>query len=305
MALAAQVSLRSADLSRQVGAAIATDDGEIIALGCNDVPKFGGGLYWPGQVDFRDFQLGYDSGTTIKNDALHEILSRFRDVFEKEYKGDLKDEKIKDTFDTLLEPAPNREKALADHMKGTLIRNLLEFGRSVHAEMAALMEAARRGVSVKDATLYCTTFPCHLCARHIVASGIKRVVYIEPYPKSLAGELYQDSLVIDPPHPLNNLVTFEPFVGVAPRQYVSLFKSTERKNDASGKSLAWPSPSGQPPRPRFAEDFSSYRLRECWQVGHELDGALKKLGEKSPEWPRDAIGTAKDVLGKVPEEWKR
>src|SRR5205823_8721516 len=59
------------------------------------------------------------------------------------------------------------------------IRNLIEFGRAVHAEMAALIDAARRGVSVAGCTMYVTTFPCHLCARHIVAAGIKRLVYIE------------------------------------------------------------------------------------------------------------------------------
>lgn len=315
MALAAQVSLRSADLSRQVGAAIATEDGEIIALGCNDVPKFGGGLYWPGHVDARDFHLGYDSGTTIKNDALHEILSRFQDVFLEKHKEKHQEAtNIEELFGTLL--GQESENDLAGRMKGTLIRNLLEFGRSVHAEMAALMEAARRGVSVKDATLYCTTFPCHLCARHIVASGIKRVVYIEPYPKSLAGELYKDSLVIDPPYPVNNLVVFEPFVGVAPRQYVSLFTSTERKHEDSGKSLAWPpseksgnsekslnsSPSERRPKPRFAEDCGSHRLRECWQVGKKLGDALKKKKRKT-KWLYDAIDTAQNILKKLPKTW--
>jgi deoxycytidylate deaminase len=75
--------------------------------------------------------------------------------------------------------------------------NVIEFGRAVHAEMAALMDSARRGVPVKNATLYCTTFPCHLCARHIVAAGIRRVVYIEPYPKSLAAQLYPDSIAVE------------------------------------------------------------------------------------------------------------
>lgn len=56
----------------------------------------------------------------------------------------------------------------------------------MHAEMFAITDAARRGLSVRDATLYCTTFPCHMCARHIIASGIRKVVYIEPYPKSMA-----------------------------------------------------------------------------------------------------------------------
>ena len=68
--------------------------------------------------------------------------------------------------------------------------DLIEFSRTVHAEMAAIVDAARRGVSVQDCNLYTTTFPCHECAKHIVAAGIRRVVYIEPYPKSQALSLH-------------------------------------------------------------------------------------------------------------------
>jgi deoxycytidylate deaminase len=54
--------LRSSDLGRQVGAAIATADGEILSVGCNDVPAAGGGQYWTGDaIDHRDFRQGFDS----------------------------------------------------------------------------------------------------------------------------------------------------------------------------------------------------------------------------------------------------
>lgn len=66
-------ALRSADLSRQVGAAVCTSDGEIIAVGCNEVPKARGGQYWPAErLDHRDFQLGYDSNVKYRNKALRE-----------------------------------------------------------------------------------------------------------------------------------------------------------------------------------------------------------------------------------------
>jgi deoxycytidylate deaminase len=110
--------------------------------------------------------------------------------------------------------------------KGAQIRNLIEFGRAVHAEMAALIDAARRGVSVAGCTMYVTTFPCHLCARHVVAAGIKRLVYIEPYAKSRTADLYPDSIAIEQNIP--GKVKFEPFVGVAPRQYMELFTMRER-----------------------------------------------------------------------------
>ncbi len=60
------------------------------------------------------------------------------------------------------------------------IMDIIEFGRMIHAEMSALTDAARLGRSTKDATLYCTTYPCHLCAKHIVAAGIMRVVFLLP-----------------------------------------------------------------------------------------------------------------------------
>lgn len=58
MFLAYASSLRSADLSRQVGAVVWKDYVGVIATGCNDVPAAGGGLYWPGTNDQRDHALG-------------------------------------------------------------------------------------------------------------------------------------------------------------------------------------------------------------------------------------------------------
>jgi cytidine deaminase len=116
------------------------------------------------------------------------------------------------------------------------IVNLIEFGRSVHAEMAAITDAARRGVAVQDATLYVTTFPCHECTRNIVAAGVSRVVYVEPYGKSLAKQLYgRKSVDFHSGPPARKLaddrVHFVPFVGIAPRCFDVLFDWLERKHD--------------------------------------------------------------------------
>ena len=73
----------------------------------------------------------------------------------------------------------------------------------------------------------------HICAKHIVSAGIKRVIYIEPYPKSLATQLYPDSIMVEPLSKDGYHVMFEPFVGVSPIQYMSLFTMLERK-DANG-----------------------------------------------------------------------
>ena len=48
--------------------------------------------------------------------------------------------------------------------------------RTIHAEQNAICQAAKRGVSVAGATLYCKLAPCRTCAMLLIASGIKRVV---------------------------------------------------------------------------------------------------------------------------------
>ncbi|WP_339916420.1 deaminase [Photorhabdus stackebrandtii] len=64
----------------------------------------------------------------------------------------------------------------------------------MHAEIEAILACARSNVSIYNGILYCTTFPCHNCAKHIVASGIRRVIYIEPYPKSKVFDFHPDSI---------------------------------------------------------------------------------------------------------------
>ncbi len=78
-----------------------------------------------------------------------------------------------------------------------MVQDITEFGRMTHAEMNAITDAARLGRRTAGGTLYCTTFPCHNCAKHIVAAGISRVVFIEPYPKSKALELHYDAITMD------------------------------------------------------------------------------------------------------------
>jgi len=109
-------------------------------------------------------------------------------------------------------------------------RAITEFGRMVHAEMAAITDAARRGVSVAGSRLFSTTFPCHNCAKHIVAAGIREVIYIEPYPKSQVAALFSDSIALDRP-PTANQVAFSSFVGFAPTQFGDLFQMPKRVDD--------------------------------------------------------------------------
>ena len=214
-------ALRSSALSRQVGAVIATPDGEIVAGGTNDVPKFGGGLYWAEvEPDHRDFRRGFDSNDVMRRELLMDVLNRLS------ASGWLTDELSSLTADELVRRALD-----AQGIAASRILDVIEYGRAVHAEMAALSEAARRGINVQGDTLYCTTFPCHECARHIVAAGIERVVYIEAYAKSRVAELYEDSIGLASQRAdVGDRVVFEPFVGIGPRRFRDLFSRVPRKN---------------------------------------------------------------------------
>ena len=142
------------------------------------------------------------------------------------------------------EEQQGRVDAALTKLKPTRVMNLTEFTRAVHAEMEALSSAARTGLSVRGATLYTTTFPCHGCAKHIVVAGIKRVVYVEPYPKSMAIDLHSDSIAVEEQQADEEpKVKFVPFVGVAPRRYDALFSTTTaegriiRRKDAAGNVI--------------------------------------------------------------------
>ena len=67
---------------------------------------------------------------------------------------------------------------------------------AVHAEQNAIIQAAKLGVSIDGATLYCTHQPCVMCAKMIVNAGIVRVVYQEGYPDEFAVEILKEGGVI-------------------------------------------------------------------------------------------------------------
>lgn len=65
-----------------------------------------------------------------------------------------------------------------------------ELCRGAHAEQNAINNAAKNGVNINGATLYCTTYPCSMCAKSIINSGIKEIYYLEGYPDELTNELF-------------------------------------------------------------------------------------------------------------------
>ena len=270
---ARSAALRSASLARQVGAVIADSDGEVLSAGCNEVPKARGGLYWEGDPgDKRDFVVGYETNDSIKRTNLAEALNLLENA------GWLSPKALG------LQRAAREAEAEA-LLKKSQLMSAIEYNRPVHAEMAAIVGAARRGASVAGSTLFTTTFPCHDCAKHIVASGITRVVYIEPYPKSLAVELHGDAIVVDDPACAAGRVSFEPFVGVAPRLFERVFAMDKRKDDR-GRIIDWArdKATAQPKGVDASDLF--YLLREQMKL-QALDAALaeheSELSDSNPK----------------------
>ncbi len=227
MFMAYTSSIKSADLSRQVGAVI-THKEDILSTGANECPKPFGGTYWPvfneknneisDTKNGRDYTREVDHNTREKQEIIKKITANLP--------GDYTD-------------------ILAENIRNSGLNDITEYGRVVHAEMDAILACARRGISCQDSIMFCTTFPCHNCAKHIVASGIKKIIYIEPYPKSKAFTMHNDA-ISDSQADENGKVIFRPFVGVGPRQYINFFSlhlsigsKIKRKEDGHATKAKW------------------------------------------------------------------
>ena len=68
-----------------------------------------------------------------------------------------------------------------------------ELCRGLHAEQNAIVQAARHGINIDGATLYCTTMPCIICTKMIINAGIRAIVYGEGYADELAREMINES----------------------------------------------------------------------------------------------------------------
>ena len=53
-----------------------------------------------------------------------------------------------------------------------------------------IIQAAKLGIAIDGATMYCTHQPCSICAKMIVNAGIIRVVYKHPYPDEFANKIF-------------------------------------------------------------------------------------------------------------------
>ena len=231
--------MQSSCLSRQVGAALLDSSGAVIATGTNEVPRAGGGVY--GGV----FSVDNHNSDPEPSDDFRCFVHNRSCTNTKE-----QNEIITQLVDSVVELTGSADAdGLESRIRRSRIGQLLEFSRAVHAEMDALLSAARNGIKTTGTRLFVTTFPCHSCARHIVAAGVEEVQYIEPYLKSKAIPLHGDAIVTKRDRPVLSSsenessakirnVLFRAFIGVAPRLYRRAFlKDFPLKDRITGKMI--------------------------------------------------------------------
>ncbi|GGF49680.1 anti-phage dCTP deaminase [Echinicola rosea] len=232
MYLATASSGNSACLSRQVGASITDIEGEVLSVGWNDVPKSGGGVY------------KYSTSDSLGEEDHRCMNLKGGLCFNDEEKRIIREALVNELIDNKLVDERNRND-LIDKIQKSRIKELIEFSRAVHAEMHAIIQASQKsGQRVVGGKLFCTTYPCHNCARHIIAAGIKEVYYIEPYRKSLALKLHSDSITED--ESKKDYVRILMYDGVSPKRYLEFFKMSPNSRKKDGKKISEPKKTSAP-----------------------------------------------------------
>jgi hypothetical protein len=116
-----------------------------------------------------------------------------------------------------------------------------------------------------------------MCAKHIIAAGVARVIFLEPYPKSLTSDLHGDAVVIEGAdrgkYQNYPSVKFDHFFGISPRRYRELFERHKRKDD-NGNFIEWNNDNVA--RPIIDLKFPFYMTLEE-EVLATLSGYLKTL----------------------------
>ena len=181
MQIAFTAKLNSACLSRQVGACVTNKYGSVKAIGWNSVAE--------GQTPclLRGVK-----------DLLQELNSKSYSAYEKskEFKNKLKD--IYKNIDQLNECGLNDSfcfKSIYTKDNPDELKNQVHT-RALHAEENAFLQLSKygSGEAIIEGTLYSTASPCELCSKKAYQLGIKRIVYIDPYPGIAKEQILQSGL---------------------------------------------------------------------------------------------------------------
>ncbi|HVF04653.1 MAG TPA: hypothetical protein VNA20_07435 [Frankiaceae bacterium] len=205
MSVAEIASTRSSELGLKVGAALVTAAGDVVGLGHNAHPEAGAAPTFDASlIDITELLV--DTLASLPPDVLADRARAALGADPDEFANEL----------------------LNGPLRQSRLRGLIEFQRPVHAEMNALLAALRGRAAIAGTTMFVTAFPCHHCARHLVALGLT-VTYLAPYPKSRAESMYGAAVG----------ASFHPFTGIAPRRYAALFSVTVDRKDVTGARRPW------------------------------------------------------------------
>ena len=90
---------------------------------------------------------------------------------------------ISQGYNGFLPSAPHKSIVRDNHEQAT-----------VHAEQNAIADCAKRGVSCNGCTAYITHYPCIICTRIMLASGIKEIKYIDDYKNDELVKVFCDQM---------------------------------------------------------------------------------------------------------------
>lgn len=218
MTLAYCESMRSSCLKRQVGAVITTKNGEIISSGFNDVPtgeKTCKEAYGECYRDRRKVEYVRKIKYCPKCGTQFLIGFNCPKCQQKisEYAVRCPNSDCSVMFDIPIKCSNCKE-----DIEKSFIPKELDRCRALHAEETAIIKMSKigSGLSLGESVLYTTTFPCILCANKIAEAGIRRVVYVHPYPYT------EDDVNRIFNNPAIN-IELEPFEGVKARAYFRFY----------------------------------------------------------------------------------
>lgn len=180
MQIAYTAKLNSGCLSRQVGAAVTNSSGSLMAIGWNSVAEGQTPCLLRNKVELID--LVANTPENIKKSNVYSSFEKteaFSDALQQYSAPISQDEtKYQPAFEGL-----NQSfcfKSVYNEHQGD---NNQVHTRSLHAEENAFLQISKYGgEGVKGGVLYSTASPCELCSKKAYQLGIKKVIYIDPYP---------------------------------------------------------------------------------------------------------------------------
>ena len=178
MQVAHTAKLNSACLSRQVGASITNQYGSLKAIGWNSVADG----QTPCLLRSKDELI---SGTMSNSFSLYEKGKKFNEAITEFYPKIKNEDLIGRNQSFCFSEIHNKQimKEKNQNTKDCKCDKNQVHTRSLHAEENAFLQISKYGgEGIKDGTLYSTASPCELCSKKAYQLGIKRIVYIDPYP---------------------------------------------------------------------------------------------------------------------------